>query len=435
MTELPPITVETTPVTPASAPPPPANAYPANKIPPSIVQSHIVSRPDFVRINPATGEPSEIATLVVDGQVFEDWETVWIQWGWADPFSVFRFTCAEREPYPAAGQVLQFAPGNTVDIYLGGIQVINGVIISRQVAYDANQHMVQLQGVSASWFANRSGIDHPTSDFSNKSFMQIAAEVLKPTGIKFQTVGTVDPTPFESASNSPSETIGQFLERLARDRKIIVSNLPNGEFLFIGDHQWEKVGELIEGINIKKMQCVISVEGARKEFIMRAQKAANDQQHGRAASEQEARLKGILAPYSILVSSMEHPVWSQAEVMKRLENEKMWNESMTVIDAAVTVYGWFRPLPTHIESWALQQLGPKTGHTLWQAGDEVTVNSPMAMLYNQALKIRTVTWMQDSSNGSTTLLNLCLPSGLNGMPIPKKEITPAMALADGIAPL
>jgi prophage tail gpP-like protein len=391
----------------------------------AIAEAHVVSRPDLVRIDQA-GNPSEIATLFVGGLLFEDWETVWIQWSWGSDFSTFRFTCAEREPYPLPGQVLQFAPGNIVDIYLGGIQVIRGVIVTRQVAYDANQHMVRLEGVSYSWFASRSSIEHQTSDFDGKSFTQIADELLKPTGVKYQTVGDIDQTPFQSgASPQGGETIGQMLERLARDRKIIVSNMPNGDFLFIGEHSYPTLGELVEGVNIEKMQCVLTVEAARSEFLVRGQKKGNDTEWGRAAAEQEAKIKGILGPYSILLTAIEHPVWSSAEVAKRAETEKMWAEDVTKIEATVTVYGWFRPLPTTIESISHQQLGPTTGHTLWQAGDEVIVHSPMAMLYNQPLKIRTVTWKQDSQNGSQTELQCVNSQGLNGRgaPVPLPRAT------------
>jgi hypothetical protein len=78
----------------------------------AIIESHMVSRPDLVRID-AEGNPSEIATLIVGGKVFEDWESVLIQWGWAQEFS--QIACAEREPYPLLGAVLQFAPGNSVE--------------------------------------------------------------------------------------------------------------------------------------------------------------------------------------------------------------------------------------------------------------------------------------------------------------------------------
>lgn len=391
--------------------------YPTGKLDANDIQSHIVSRPDLVRIDD-DGKVTEIATLVVNGKIYEDWETVFIRWSWGEQFSEFKFSCAEREPYPLPGQVLQFAPGNNVDIYLGGIQVISGVIITRQVAYDANQHVVELQGVSASWFASQSSIDDKSGDYNGMSFTQIATKILGPTGVGWVPKGDIDNTPFESgATRSGGETIGQFLDRLARLRKILVTNLPDGRYQFVGDHTQPSLGELVEGINIKKMQCVISIEGAKNEYVVKGNAKGNDQKNQAEVSEQEARIPGAMPRYNKLITTMENPVWTTAELVTRAKTEKMWNEDMTKIDATVTVYGWFRPLPTVIQSIAIQQLGPYYGHTLWQAGDEVTVHSPMAMLYHQSLKIKTVTWMQDSTSGTQTVLNLCLPQGLNGPPV------------------
>ena len=45
--------------------------------------------------------PNEIATLVVGGRYYSDWETVFVQHRWHDPETVFRFTAAERDPPPA----------------------------------------------------------------------------------------------------------------------------------------------------------------------------------------------------------------------------------------------------------------------------------------------------------------------------------------------
>lgn len=389
------------------------------ELPQEIIAAHDVSRPDLVRFDPYTGDVSEIATLIVGGLLFEDWETVWIQWNWNDPHARFRFTCAEREPYPESALILQFKPGDYCQIFLGGILVIAGVIITRQVAYDDKSHGVVLEGVSLSWYAQRSGIDHKTHDFSNKSFTQIAAEILAPTGVGYQTVGKIDETPFKSgATPGTGETIFQFLERLARDRKIIVSSTPTGDMLFIGEHNWPLVGDLIEGINIKKMQCVITLDSAYSEYVTTAQKIADDNSHGREASEQEARVKGMLQRYSKLITALEHPVASLAEVVTRNDTEKMWSEDLYSIQANVTVYGWFRPRPSVVPS--LGYATPmQVNHILWQAGDEVWVNSPMAMLNGYRLKIRTVTWTQDNQGGTQSLLQLTTPRGLNSKtPIP-----------------
>jgi prophage tail gpP-like protein len=416
----------------------PANVqpdFPPESVPeelPAIVQqSHAVSRPDLVRINPRTNEADEIAALIVRGQIFEDWETVWIQWNWTDWFARFRFTCAELEPYPTRGLPMQFEPQDPCEIYLGGIKVIDGLIVQRQVAYDANMHGVQLEGYSASWFAQRSSIDHKTKDFDNKNFLQIADEILAPTGVGYKTIGFIDTTPFKSGATPPSgATIGQFLESLARDRKIIVSSTPDGDFLFIGEHSFPSLGDLIEGRNIKKMQCVITNEQARSMFITNGQKKGSDQSNMRSAAEQEARAKGILKRYSILTTAMEHPVDQLMEIERRNDTEKMFNEDVTVIDATVTVYGWFRQRPSFVPSIIkgyapVQELERNTGgaygHILWQAGDEVIVDSPMAMLYGQKLKVRTVTWTQDRQNGTQTTLQLVNPLGLNSRDSPIKR--------------
>ena len=400
-------------------------------LPIHVIDAHLVSRPDLVRYNPNTGEIDEICTMIVNGRLFEDWETVWIQWNWNDWFSRFRFTCAEPDDYPLTqtSRVMRLAPQDEVKIYLGGILVITGIIVARQVVYDKDMHGVQLEGYSASWFAQRSSIEHKTHDFDGKSFLEIAGEVLRPTGVGYETVGNITSEKYKSgATPGTGETIGQFLERLARDKKIIVSNTPHGDFLFIGEHAWPAIGELVEGINIKKMQCTITDEYARSMFNTLGQKQGTDESHGKDASEQEAKVKGILRRYSIITTAMEQPVASIAEVMRRNDTEKMWNEDLTKIEANVTVYGWFRPRPTtlarengdpasfmmgYAPSPVLQNEA-SFGHILWQAGDEVVVKSPMALLNNEQLKIRTVTWTQDRQSGTQTLLQLVNPLGLNG---------------------
>lgn len=46
----------------------------------------------------AGAKPNEIATLVVGGRYYSDWETVWVSHHWPDPMTYFRFTAAERDP-------------------------------------------------------------------------------------------------------------------------------------------------------------------------------------------------------------------------------------------------------------------------------------------------------------------------------------------------
>jgi hypothetical protein len=98
--------------------------------------------------SPAKANPDEVATIVAAGHRFEDWESVFVQHRWADAFPWFRFTSAERENDPPSfdWHTLRLKPPDPVMIYLGGQLAMNGLIMSRQTAYEGKSHAVQLEG-------------------------------------------------------------------------------------------------------------------------------------------------------------------------------------------------------------------------------------------------------------------------------------------------
>jgi prophage tail gpP-like protein len=335
-------------------------------------------------------EQSEIATLTVNDQEFSDWETVWIQTNFTDSYSQFRFTCAEREP-PAN----QFKPGDECRITLGNKTAITGVILVRQVAADENSHAVMLQGVSLTWFAGRGSVLSKTGRFDDMSFEQIAEKVLEPTGVKYKPVGKIDDKKFKMVQVHPGEKIFDFLERIGRERKIIIAADKEGKYLWVGEHDAENVGSLKEGVNIKSLQCVISQVANHSEYIIRASCPAHDDKKYREAAHQEARGKGGIKRYSPLLTPIEHPVWTDDEVVRRCEMEQMWHEGQEIQITAV-VQGWFT----------------ESGD-LWEAGKDVNFESKMCMI-NDVLKIQTVTFTQDSRSGSLTTLLCVSPWSLNG---------------------
>jgi prophage tail gpP-like protein len=332
---------------------------------------------------------SEIATLIVRNQRFTDWETVWVQHRWNDAYCYFRFTCAERDRPPALWTKLQFKPGDPCDIYLGNQLGCTGYIIVRQMAADPNSHGVSLQGYGKTWSAATSSIIHDTNNFEGP-LMSIAAQLLAPTGVGLTSRGNVDGTPFKPAVHpNPGETIYKFLERLARDRDALVTYDVPGNVLIVGQHEPPVRPAVIEGENIKNMQVVISAETSRDEILATGQRQADDKTWGPDASEMRSSVAGDLPFYRKLLVPIEHPVWTKKEVDLRATFERRWAGMQ--IDADITVYGWFT-----------------TDGVLWKAGDQVTVESDMAMLH-EPLSIQTVTFEQDSSQGTRTTLHLIEP--------------------------
>jgi prophage tail gpP-like protein len=334
--------------------------------------------------------PDEVATLIVGGHKFDDWQSVWVQSRYAEAYPHFRFTAAERDPVPELWTTLQFKPGDECAIYLGGQLGVTGVIEERQVAYDANNHAVQLSGVGLTWYAARSSVMHKTGNFDGKTFEQVGREVIAPYGVGIKTIGTLNAIPFKQLQVQPGETVWDFLERIARPRGIVLGSDVEGNFLFIDYHTGTSVEQLIEGQNILRCQCVISAKYTFTDYPVRGQTGGSDDMQGTEASEQECSVKGTAKHHSVLLTPAEQPVWNRGEVCDRAKNEAIWHEG-TVINATVTVQGWLR-----------------SGRELWHAGDDVHVKSPMAML-DQVLKIMTATFTQDRESGTLTTLELVPP--------------------------
>jgi prophage tail gpP-like protein len=344
----------------------------------------------------------EIATLIVNGVRFEDWESVWVQRRWADSCTLFRFTAAERDPiFTKQGfplwQKLQFKPGDLCTVLMADQLAVTGFIETRQVAYDADQHGVQLDGKSRSELAAKSSVDSETGSWDNQNFMQIASNVAGKYGVGVIPVGSPDSSPFVQCQNEKGELVWDFLERLARQKGIVLGSDHLGNFLAIGPHSFPVIDRLIEGYNIKSCQCVISHKDIHLDVDVSAQLKPTDQVNGSAANEVTAQVSSAVQNvlYSKIIIPMETPPADQGEVFKRANYERMWKDG-SLINATIVVQGWLR-----------------AGRALWNAGDQVHVYSPMAML-DQPMAIQNCTFSQDNRQGTITTLDLVNPEALQG---------------------
>lgn len=362
----------------------------------------IVTRASLDTVTATTLLGNQFAT----GQsgVFTDWEQVFVQLRMFDGYGVFRFLAVERDPMPTLWNRLQFIPGDEVGIYLGGQLAIAGNIDVRQTAYDANTHGVMLQGSSYSHWAAKSSVDKTgtgnitgnsdAGNFDGMNFQAVAAQLLSKYGVPFSFQGILNPLPFVKLQAEPGETVFNFLERIARPRGIVIGNDQNGAMVFYGDRAVDTISSLVEGQNILRMQAIWSTENNFNPIGAIGQTAASDSQNGTDASEQTFKVAGIGKRFAPWITVSEQPVWNLAELADRARNEAKWQNTDWLV-ANVTVQGWKN----------------STG-VLWRPGDQVYVYSPMAML-NDTLAAQSVTYSQDSQNGSTTTLELVLPWRLN----------------------
>jgi prophage tail gpP-like protein len=139
-----------------------------------------------VPVLPISVPESEIAKITVSGtpspgKEFEDWETVWVQTRWQHPWDYCRFTATERRPDAVANWALrQIVPCDSVGVYLAGQLVMTGVVVERQVAYDASSHGVQILAKGATKWGYASSVNTKTGSFDEKNFEAIMKTVLAP---------------------------------------------------------------------------------------------------------------------------------------------------------------------------------------------------------------------------------------------------------------
>ena len=91
----------------------------------------------------------------------------------------------------------------------------------------------------------------------------------------------------------------------------------------------------------------------------------------------------------------EQPVWSLGEIVDRARNEAIWHEG-AYVQVIATTQGWKGP-----------------SGSLWQAGSNIYVNSPMALI-EMVLCAQTVTYTQSNEEGTLTMLELVPPWLLKG---------------------
>ncbi len=191
---LPPITVNPPPGgTGASGPPGTSAGGPSPIEIPTIVKRPVLPEPP-PKLDP---DAATRAIITVNGVDYKDWESVYVRCEVNAPYDYFRFSSAERDPIPQADWTKwQIKPGDACTVSLAGQQVIDGYVESRQVAYNATSHGIQIIGKGVPVWASKSSIASKNGNFDGMSVEEAARKVLAPFGTPLKTVGQLNQRPF-----------------------------------------------------------------------------------------------------------------------------------------------------------------------------------------------------------------------------------------------
>jgi prophage tail gpP-like protein len=340
----------------------------------------------------------EIATLEVRNAFYTNWTSIRVEQRVTQAFPIFQFECTEESPIPLIWDALQFVPGDVVHVYIGGVPAVTGYITERHVGFDEGSHGIRLIGCGDTVDLVNSSVPlEQLGGHDGKSWSKLALDLMAHLGIKLNEMGSVDQTPFQNVQIQPGETIMAALERYAKPRNIVIGSSANGGLLAIGEHAATPSGDLVEGDNILRANCVFRDQNVYKQILAVGQTFGGDSASGDSQNKQVAVANGSSTRNRIIVTVMDIAD-DMHGVQRRVLMERVFTEG-SFIEASITVQGWFK--------------NDNQSDDIWKAGEYYTVNSPSLILNNVVLGCAGCVYEQ-GEQGTTTTLQMVKPIHMNG---------------------
>lgn len=336
--------------------------------------------------------PNLVCEVRTDGGTFTNWLSVAVSQSFAEPSwnRHFRLTCAE----PNENLMQRLVPGSRVDIALAGKVVVEqGYIKTRQAAYDANRHQVQVDGYSKAGPIANVSVSTPggTGQFRGYTLEQIANGVLRPHGLRFrldQPPKGAD-QPFPNVIVRYGETPFDLISRLCMQRGVWLHAEADGTV--VGSGGGTPTGITFEeGRNILAATCKIEMPEVDR-IIANSQMTGSDSLFGQKASEIAAGAKtsgGIPGMERRILAEM--PLDQKGAQLRA--NMEVQAIERSLLNVNLTYQGWLHP-----------------GGDLWGMREFVTVRSPMLFpVQGGQLELRLwgYTYMQTPEGQTTTSIDL-----------------------------
>lgn len=351
--------------------------------------------------------PEETAILIVGGREFRDWESVSVTWELRQhPYLRFRFTCSEGFPLSKNFAAMRIVPGMECTVILAGQQIVDGVVSTRQVFYDARRHHIEIQGASDTMSIAQASVVHKTGEFKDKNYQQYATELLKPFPmINFVVAGGQLPsTTFPRISIPPGTSVLEALELPLRSLGgIQLTSNPQGDLVAVvgpfGGQDTVYEGDLGRPSILEGRELIYNPGMASGIFSI-GQKPGNNDEWGAKASHVPYHgnpFQSLAPSYAPQAVPLEIPAWTKDFLKGRSQGGQAWQQRDEVTVFA-TMQGWLRP-----------------SGGLWSAGQMVTVVSPMLVMDGGlSLQLKSATFTQDDKSGTRTVLELMNEAALAG---------------------
>jgi prophage tail gpP-like protein len=212
----------------------------------------------------------EVVTLFINKEVYEGWEDVQITKELNACAGDFQLSITDKWREDKADWRIQ--PQSLVHIHLAGKSFITGWVESVDVSFSSNSRTITIGGRSKTGDLVDSSVTG-ANEYSNLSLLEIATMLCKPFDIRVKALADVG-AKFEKITVQQGETVFALIDRLARQRKIILSSSAEGELLFTKQGTAKSKTELRQGVNILSGKATVNTTDRFSNYIVKGQNVA-----------------------------------------------------------------------------------------------------------------------------------------------------------------
>lgn len=332
--------------------------------------------------------------VVIGSSQYRDWTKVSVKRSLKGGASTFNLEVTEATAVPPFTAQRRIKPGDSCTVLLDGILAVTGSVDAVSYDYDDNSHRVSISGRSKTADPVDSSAElKGGGQVKNKKLDEIAKEAMQPFGVTVKAeTDTGDPFPNEQVW--PGETAFDFVERLARQRGVLVHDDRDGNMVLSRGPAGGAVAELIEGVNIEKAGAQHRMDERHSEYTVKGQRKGDDQVNGERAAHVTASVKDeFVKRHRPLVVLAED--FTDIKDARLRADWEMTHRAGKSVSARVEVVGWTR-----------------AAGSLWDAGELYLLDSPMLAI-NRDMACQDVEWTIDNQSGTMTRMSLVPPEALD----------------------
>lgn len=269
-------------------------------------------------LNEVYPDPASLVRLVVKGAEYGGWKSVRIEAGIERQARSFDLEVTDR--WPGQSDIpRRITPGDACQVFVGNDLVMTGYVDATPIKYDGKSVSVAVRGRSktadlvdccpiksgkktsgagGTW-ADVIGPDGRTSrvvpppakaanQWRNMSLETIAAALAAPYGVRvLAEVDTGKAIPEHQIQQG--ETVFESIDRMMRIRHVLSTDNERGDLVLIDVGSGGRAATALElGKNILTASADLDYKGVFSEYVVKGQRAGNDQEHGSAVAEEEA---------------------------------------------------------------------------------------------------------------------------------------------------